>query len=88
MTAVELDQWLADRGQKLRKSVEALKQEQPKELFEYLMREKLKRTISPRDFEEIGKRAGVTGLLACDSFRSIVHVLRLWFPPDTATLQE
>ncbi len=88
VTAVELDQWLADLSQKLRKSVETLKQEQPKELFEYVMREKLKRTISPRDFEEIGKRAGIAGLLACDSFRSIVDALCLWFPPDMAARHE
>lgn len=83
VTADELEQWLADLSQKLRRSVEALKQEQPKELFEYVMRDKLKRTISPRDFEEIGKGAGITALLGCDSFRTIVETLRLWFPLPT-----
>jgi hypothetical protein len=84
VTTVELEQWIAVRAQKLNSSADALKQKQPKELFEYVMREKLRRTISPRDFEEIGKRAGVAGLLACDSFRSIADTFRLWFPPDTA----
>jgi hypothetical protein len=82
VTIVQLGQWIAERAQKLNRSVDALKQEQPKELFEYVMREKLKRTISPRDFEEIGQRAGVAGLLQCNSFRSIVEALRLWFPPN------
>lgn len=81
VTAAEMGQWAADRAKKLGTSVEVLKHEQPKELFEYVMREKLKRTISPRDFEEIGRGAGINDLLACDSFRSIVDVLRLWFAP-------
>ncbi|WP_018411100.1 methylation-associated defense system protein MAD4 [Methyloversatilis thermotolerans] len=88
VTTAQLGEWVAERAQKLNISAETLKQEQPKELFEYVMREKLKRTVSPRDFEEIGKRAGITGLLACDSFRSIVDALRLWFPPDMAALDE
>lgn len=76
----QLETWLAECAGKLGKSVQTLKSEQPKELFEYLMRERLRRTISPRDFSEIGKRAGVNGLMNCDSFRSIVDVLRAWFP--------
>lgn len=88
VTTVQLGQWIVQRAQKLNRSADALKQEQPKELFEYVMREKLKRTISPRDFEEIARRAGIAGLLACDSFRSIVDALRLWFTPDTAALHE
>ena len=84
VTVAQLDEWVAERAQKLSRAAESLKQEQPKELFEYVLREKLKRTISPRDFEKIGERAGIAGLLACDSFRSIVEALRLWFPPDKA----
>ncbi len=83
ITVAELEQWAADHARKLDTSVDALKQKQPKELFEYVMREKLKQTISPRDFEEIAKRAGIHGLLACDSFHSIVNTLRLWFPLET-----
>jgi hypothetical protein len=79
-SAEQLNVWLADRAGKLGKSVDLLKAEQPKELFEYVMRERLKRTISPRDFAEIGKLAGVTGLMDCESFRSIINVLRAWFP--------
>lgn len=81
VTTVQLGQWVAERGEKLGRSVDELKQQQPKELFEHVMRDRLKRTISPRDFEEIGKRAGINGLLSCDSFRSIVETLRVWFPP-------
>jgi hypothetical protein len=82
VTTAELEQWIAERAQKLRSTISAIKREQPKELFEFLMREKLKRTISPRDFEEIGKRASVAALMACDSFRSIMETLQVWFPPE------
>lgn len=80
ISADHLNTWLAERSVKLGKTVEMLKAEQPKELFEYVMRDRLKRTISPRDFAEVGKRAGVNGLLACESFRSVVDILRAWFP--------
>lgn len=86
VTVADLGQWAADHARKLGQSVDALKQAQPKELFEYVMREKLKRTISPRDFEEIAKRAGINGLLACESFRSIVDTLRFWFPLETVSI--
>lgn len=76
----DLNTWLADRADKLGKPVGLLKAEQPKELFEYVMRERLKRTISPRDFAEIGKIAGVNGLMGCGSFSSVIEVLRAWFP--------
>lgn len=80
ISAEQLNTWLADRSGKLGRSIDVTKAEQPKELFEYVMRERLKRTISPRDFSEIGKLAGVNGLMACESFRSVVDVLRAWFP--------
>lgn len=76
----QLNVWLAERSGKLGRSIDVLKAEQPKELFEYVMRDRLKRTISPRDFAEIGKLAGVNGLMNCGSFRSVVDVLRDWFP--------
>lgn len=82
VTPAQLVEWTEEYAQKMKCSVETLKHEHPKELFEYVMREKLKRTISPKDFEEIGRRAGIRGLMACDSFRSIVDVLRHWFPPN------
>jgi len=71
LSADQLNTWLEERSGKLGKSVETLKAEQPKELFEYVMRERLRRTISPRDFAEIGNRAGARGLMDCGSFRSI-----------------
>ncbi len=63
------------------KALEILKQDQPKELFEHLMREHLRRTISPRDFEEIGRHASIKRLRECPSFDRIVGILQGWFPP-------
>lgn len=80
ISADQLNTWIVDRCDKLGKAIDVLKSEQPKELFEYVMRDCLKRTISPRDFAEIGKLAGVNGLMNCESFRSVVDVLRVWFP--------
>jgi len=78
--SLTLQRWHEERSQKMRKSVEDLKSEQPKELFEFVVRDRLKRTISPRDFGELGQRAGIGGLMACESFLSIVAKLREWFP--------
>ena len=82
ITTNQLAQWQDEYALKLGSTTSILKTDQPKELFEHVMRERLKRTISPRDFEEIGKRAGITGLLACPSFRAITETLRRWFPGD------
>jgi len=83
VTLDQLVQWQQERATKLGKTPTILKAEQPKELFEHLMRERLKRTISPRDFKEIGQRAGVKGLLKCASFLAITETLRGWFPSDS-----
>ncbi|MDR0702523.1 MAG: hypothetical protein LBF61_09000 [Azoarcus sp.] len=80
ITVAELAQWVDERASKFSTTPTALKNEQPKELFEHVMRERLRRTISPRDFEEIGERAGVSGLRECPSFLAIVNILQEWFP--------
>ncbi len=80
ITQAQLDQWAQKRADKLGKAVAELKQQQPKELFEHVLRDRLKQTISPRDFDEIGQRASVNALLACDSFSAIALPLRTWFP--------
>ncbi|MBK5931883.1 methylation-associated defense system protein MAD4 [Halochromatium salexigens] len=80
ITNEQLQGFVDAYARKMSKSPDELKAEQPKELFEYVLRDRLKRTISPRDFEEIGSRAGIQGLMACDSFQAIVDRLRAWFP--------
>ena len=76
----QLCDWQDEQAHKLGTTAEALKASQPKELFEHIMRVKLKQTISPRDFEEIGTRASITKLRNCDSFLRIADILRTWFP--------
>lgn len=76
----QLCHWQDEQAHKLGTTAEALKASQPKELFEHIMRVKLKQTISPRDFEEIGTRASITKLRDCDSFLRIATILRTWFP--------
>jgi hypothetical protein len=51
-----------------------------KELFEFICLEKLKRSISPRDFEEMGKIASIRSLRKNSSFAKIVILLQDWFP--------
>jgi hypothetical protein len=80
VTAGELSQWIEERARRVRRSVEELQTQQPKELFEHVMRDRIRRTISPRDFEEIGRHASVGSLQSCASFRSVADTLRTWFP--------
>lgn len=79
-TAGQLEQWAHERASQLGKTAVELKQHNPKELFEHIVRDRIKRTISPRDFEAIGQRASIPGLEACGSFQSIAQTLRTWFP--------
>lgn len=83
----EVDEWVEGFAQKLGKPLDALKSEQPKELFEYLIGQRLRRTISPRDFDEIGKKASLKTLRNCASFARINDLLRGWFPPPRSTDQ-
>lgn len=79
----QLRQWIEERAAKLGQSFDTLKTEQPKELFEHIVRERLRRTISPADFERIGGKASVKALMECPSFRSIIDALKAWFLPFT-----
>ena len=72
--------WTSQQARKLDMSIDDLKRLQPKELFEYVVKVRLRRTISPRDFHEIGRLASIPALLASDSFQTVVSALRGWFP--------
>ena len=80
ITVTQLAEWQNEHARKQGLTAEVAKSDQPKECFEYIMRRKLKRTISPRDFEEIAKRASITSLAGCRSFSVIAQTLRSWFP--------
>jgi len=72
--------WLEGYATKRRSTVVKVVEEQPKEVFEYICIEKLKRSISPRDFEEIGRIADISALEHSRSFAKILSLLRTWFP--------
>ncbi len=76
----DLDRWMSQGATDLGISLDELKLQQPKELFEYIVKDRLRRTISPRDFYEMSRLASVKALLKSDSFKSIVTALRGWFP--------
>ena len=75
-----LTRWIKERADTLNSTPDELIARQPKELFEHIMRDKVKRTISPKDFEEIGKLSSVKSLLNCASFRELYDALGDWFP--------
>jgi len=74
--------WAREFAGKQKTTVEAIKQSQPKELFEFICLEKVGRTISPKDFEEIARIASLTDWCKSRSFKSIVALLREWFPQE------
>lgn len=76
----QLQVWVEEKAARLSRSAAVIKQQQPKELFEHIVCERVKRTISPRDFGEIGQRASVPALERCDSFHAFAQTLRTWFP--------
>ncbi len=69
-----------DYALSLKRNVESIRREKPKELFEYIARYMLRTSLSPADFAAIGKLAGDAGLLRCTSFSVLADVLRQWFP--------
>lgn len=75
-----LDTWVAEYTTRKRMPREQTMQTLPKELFEHICINKLRQSISPRDFEELGKLASVMALQQSDSFSRILSLLREWFP--------
>jgi hypothetical protein len=61
-------------------SLDQAKTEQPKELFEGVVRGHIRRTLSPRDFAQIGAIASVRALYAEPGFIRLRAALRTWFP--------
>jgi hypothetical protein len=76
----QLGAWTSEYAQRLSLPLAQVKQHRPKELFEYVMGERLRRTVSPRDFEQIGSHASVAKLMASDSFAFVRARLQAWFP--------
>lgn len=82
VTHDKLTDWMNEYATRRRSTVEEITKKYPKELFEYLCVIKMKRSISPRDFEEIGKIADINSLAQSNSFARILELLRSWFPPQ------
>ena len=81
IAATQLSEWVEAFAQRAGTTIEAAKRDTPKALFEEIVRVRLRKPISPRDFEHIGQRASIPALLACPSFAAIMLALRSWFPP-------
>jgi hypothetical protein len=87
---VEQDQltaWMNEYATKQRSTVETITKDLPKELFEFICIDKLKRSISPSDFEEIGKIISIAALQGSSSFSNILVLLRNWFPAKPVLLR-
>lgn len=77
----ELDGWTAELAGQLGIPAREISARRPKELFEHVVYNRLRRTISPRDFASIAKRASLRDWQRSRSFGQLVAVLRTWFPP-------
>ena len=75
--------WMNEYATKKRSTVEKVTKDLPKELFEFICIDKLKRSISPSDFEEIGKIVIINELQVSGSFSKIIALLQSWFPEKT-----
>ena len=82
ITLDQLREWTTAFAQQAKQPPDSVKRDNPKELFEHIVKIRLKHTISPRDFEHIARRASVVGLMGCPSFATIADTLRGWFPPE------
>ena len=76
----QLRRWVDERAAALNHPAEHLRVHQPKELFEHIVRERCRTTISPRDFAAIGSFASVKSLAKCPSFFALATTFRQWFP--------
>lgn len=76
----QLEQWKQDKARNDQIDLQHLVDRFPKELFEFIVRERIRRTISPSDFRAIGERASLSRLESCPSFVQLASTLRSWFP--------
>lgn len=75
ITVQQLAEWEQIYAERFRRDRSTIRRERPKELFEFVMRDKLKRTISPRDFEQIARRASLKDWRHSASFQRIADTL-------------
>lgn len=77
--AVErLDQAVANYAKQ--RPREAVLAENPKEVWEHVMKREARRTISPADFRKIAEKAGLKAWRDSPSFGAVIEILQNWFP--------
>jgi hypothetical protein len=54
--------------------------QKPKELFHFIVVDKIRKSISSSDFRKLGTYASISRLSECDSFSRMLNLLREWFP--------
>ena len=79
MAAEQLQQWCEEYAGEQGVSPADIKEQNPKGLLEYTMDKCLDRSLSPRDFEKIGRLASINNLQDCESFRKFTKTLQGWF---------
>ena len=84
-TVTELQQWSETYANQQNMSLADLKESDPKGLFVYIVCTRLRRTRTPRNYEQIGKHASIKNLQTCESFRQFIKTLQTWFPPSTSS---
>jgi hypothetical protein len=80
--ATQLEAWAAEFGRQFDRTADSIIREKPKEAFEYVVREKKRRPISPADYGKIAARAGLKSWRDSESFALLVETLRRWFPKE------
>ena len=75
----KFEDWRTSFALRYKETPENIHRKAPKELFEFIVREKLRRTISPRDFEKIAERASLADWQNSESFAKVAAILREWF---------
>lgn len=80
LNAEQFEDWRTNFALRYKEKPENIDRKAPKELFEFIVREKLRRTISPRDFEKIAERASLVDWQNSESFAGVTAILRQWFP--------
>ena len=80
-TIDRLRDWTQEWADRMGQTLETARSERPKELFAHVVRNHLRRSILPRDFEKMGKLASVKALEDCPSFQDVLRPLRAWFAP-------
>ncbi|MEO5339040.1 MAG: hypothetical protein H7837_00785 [Magnetococcus sp. MYC-9] len=76
----EMKDWNGAYAHKTGQSVEQLRKEQPKELFEHLVLRKKRRKPTLADFECIASSASLKQWQGSASFHAITERLQQWFP--------